>query len=829
MNGHDDELYSGYDDSPSSGLGAAPAGSMFQPMEAASTVTAATGPPGIASTRMGTASMRQGTASTEGMARPMTSNRGAGFTSTPKGKFDPFNQGRGPLTGTTSSLLAKKSEASPEEVARDMERKVHELLEESAALSHKGDHQAGLDKVLEAKKKERSLAKFRDANALSDQTSPELTFAVDFQIAHMYAANKLYQEALDGYTAIVRNKQVAQGGRLRINMGNIYFEQGKYPAAIKMYRMALDTLPAAATGPRGRILRNIGVAFVRMGQYADAAGAFDAVMESAPDHQAAHNLVVCSYALGDKEGMKTAFEKLLAVPGLAAEQDDDAEEDEDDDYADDTAGYKRQDSRVPSAGLKGPGLLGHGDGLKDQMRKKQAYIKKCILTAAQLISERIDRSSVTAGFDWCAEQLRQAGFVKLAAEVQLAKAGHFLFLKDVAGAAAVFKDFDKKESVVRARAATNLSFLYLLEGSLENAAKYTDLALKTDRYNAKAHVNRGVLLMEAGSLEEARQAFTDATTIEPLCAEALYNLGVVNLRLQEPESALIPLRKLHAMLPDSPEVVHCIALAHDMMADTSGAIRWLEMLSTLVPNDPGVLCKLGAIYHRLDEEAKSLQYYHEAHRVWPVNLDVISWLGAFHVRNEMYEKAIPYFDLASRIQPSEVKWALMVASCYRRIGAYPQALKKYREIAGSHPDNVECLRYLVHLCQELGRADDCDKYMDMLRRAERSQCQAHAPESISEQLQCIANVQAAEAQATAAIAAQSQQASTSPNTSAGGATPSYMQQADASAPSALDSQLAAKQQRRMVVREAGGQQQQQQQQGVDDWGDEGLGEDLLPM
>lgn len=92
--------------------------------------------------------------------------------------------------------------------------------------------------------------------------------------------------------------------------------------------------------------------------------------------QAAHNLVVCSYALGDKEGMKTAFEKLLAVPGLAAEQDDDAEEDEDDDYADDTAGYKRQDSRVPSAGLKGPGLLGHGDGLKDQMRKKQAYIKK---------------------------------------------------------------------------------------------------------------------------------------------------------------------------------------------------------------------------------------------------------------------------------------------------------------------------------------------------------------------------------------------------------------------------------------------------------------------
>lgn len=35
-------------------------------------------------------------------------------------------------------------------------------------------------------------------------------------------------------------------------------------------------------------------------------------------------------------------------------------------------------------------------------------------------------------------------------------------------------------------------------------------------------------------------------------------------------------------------------------------------------------------------------------------------------------QAMPFFDLASKIQPQEVKWALMVASCFRRIGAYPQ-------------------------------------------------------------------------------------------------------------------------------------------------------------
>lgn len=63
-------------------------------------------------------------------------------------------------------------------------------------------------------------------------------------------------------------------------------------------------------------------------------------------------------------------------------------------------------------------------------------------------------------------------------------------------------------------------------------------------------------------------------------------------------------------------------------------------------------------------------------------MDVISWLGAFHVKNEVYEKAMPFFDLAAKIQPAEIKWQLMVASCYRRIGAYPQALATVRKAGG---------------------------------------------------------------------------------------------------------------------------------------------------
>jgi intraflagellar transport protein 88 len=47
-----------------------------------------------------------------------------------------------------------------------------------------------------------------------------------------------------------------------------------------------------------------------------------------------------------------------------------------------------------------------------------------------------------------------------------------------------------------------------------------------------------------------------------------------------------------------------------------------------------------------------------------------------HACLQVYERALPYFELAAAIQPKEVKWSLMVASCYRRIGAYDQALRR---------------------------------------------------------------------------------------------------------------------------------------------------------
>ena len=104
-----------------------------------------------------------------------------------------------------------------------------------------------------------------------------------FNLANQYEANEMYSEALNTYLLIVKNKMFSNGGRLRVNMGNIYTAQKKYPQAIKMYRMALDQIGELHKSVRLKILQNIGSVFIKMGQYADAITSFEHIMSDRPD------------------------------------------------------------------------------------------------------------------------------------------------------------------------------------------------------------------------------------------------------------------------------------------------------------------------------------------------------------------------------------------------------------------------------------------------------------------------------------------------------------------------------------------------------------------
>lgn len=120
-----------------------------------------------------------------------------------------------------------------------------ELVHESCILSSQSDVKNALEKAKDAAKKERQLAHQKETSNLADQINLDLTYTVLFNLASQYQACKMYQEALNTYSVIVKNKTFNQSGRLRVNMGNIYFEQGNYAQAVKMYRMALDQIPTA--------------------------------------------------------------------------------------------------------------------------------------------------------------------------------------------------------------------------------------------------------------------------------------------------------------------------------------------------------------------------------------------------------------------------------------------------------------------------------------------------------------------------------------------------------------------------------------------------------
>ena len=58
------------------------------------------------------------------------------------------------------------------------------------------------------------MVRLRERLNLLDQLNLDLQFGVAVNLAHMYAANQLYREALNAYTQIVKGKTHAQVGRV---------------------------------------------------------------------------------------------------------------------------------------------------------------------------------------------------------------------------------------------------------------------------------------------------------------------------------------------------------------------------------------------------------------------------------------------------------------------------------------------------------------------------------------------------------------------------------------------------------------------------------------
>ncbi|KAM5181133.1 intraflagellar transport protein 88 homolog [Mantella aurantiaca] len=631
----------------------------------------------------------------DGVAPPMTAVRTAGYNKRAlRGStFDPLGPTRVPV-----SPLETKNEDTPEEKIRQLEKQVNELIEESCIANSNGDLKTALDKAKEAGRKERVLVRQREQILSPENINLDLTYSVLLNLATQYSANEMYTEALNTYQVIVKNKMFSHAGRLKVNMANIYLKQKNYSKAIKYYRMALDQIPGAHKEMRIKIMQNIGVTFIKTGQYTDAITSFEHIMSESPNLKAGYDLILCYFAIGDRDKMKKAFQKLIAAP----------------------LGIDDEDKYISPGDDPHTNLLIEAiknDSLHQMECERKALAEKFIMTAAKLIAPVIE-NSFDVGYDWCVEAVKTSQYVELANDLEINKAITYLRQKNFTQAVETLKMFEKKDSRVKSAAATNLSFLYFLENEQTQADLYADLAVASDRYNPSALTNKGNAVFIVGDYEKAAEYYKEALRNDSSCTEALYNLGLTYKKLNRLEEALDCFLKLHAIYRNSAQVLSQIASLYELLEDPNQAMEWLMQLISIVPTDSQALAKLGELYDMEGDKTQAFQYYCESYRYFPSNIEVIEWLGAYYIDTQFCEKAIKYFERAALIQPTQVKWQLMVASCYRRSGNYQKALEKYKDINRKFPDNVECLRFLVRLCTDIG-LKEVQEYATKLKKAEK--------------------------------------------------------------------------------------------------------------
>lgn len=115
------------------------------------------------------------------------------------------------------------------------------------------------------------------------------------------------------------------------------------------------------------------------------------------------------------------------------------------------------------------------------MRRRRKEAAHYLLQAGKLIAPVVDGGGWNDGFRWVVEALRRGNHDDVSCQVELERALAFLRDKQFDAAVEVLKAFEKKDEKMKALAASNLSFIYFLEGELDLAEEYAEMAIKQNR------------------------------------------------------------------------------------------------------------------------------------------------------------------------------------------------------------------------------------------------------------------------------------------------------------------------------------------------------------
>ncbi|XP_032684242.1 intraflagellar transport protein 88 homolog [Odontomachus brunneus] len=629
--------------------------------------------------------------------RPMTAVRSAGYTSSSRQTFDPLNMSSS--AKVPAPPLEANKEDTPEEKIRATERKIMSLIESSSLSASENNMRIALERAREASSRERALIRLQEQAGLSDNHNIDLTFAVLFNLAIQYTNNEMYTEAIATYQAITRNRMFSNSARLKVNMGNIYVKMGQLSQAIKMYRMAFDQAPTVHKDLRIKIMHNMAMLFVQMGRLEEAANSFEWVMRERPEFKAGLHAVLCHFALSHRDKMKKAFFELLEVQ-LNVDQEDKYSINPDD-----------AASNILNEVIK-------NDDLSKLEKEMKLEAEKTILCAAKLIAPVIE-DTLTAGFAWCVDAIKSSAYSFLAADLEINKAMVFLLNRETQLAIDTLKMFENRDTKANSAAATMLSFIYYLQGDYDQAEKYGEAARNTDAYNAAAYVNLSACAIKKDEFNIARELLLCALETDASHVQALYNLGLVYKKQNMYEEALECFWKVRNIVRHDPETLYQLGHLYQLMNDVDQASEWYNQLLGIISSDPGVLQKLGEMYDSIGDKQQAFQFYSDSHRFFPANFEVIDWLGSYFISMQIAEKALTYFEKAVELAPDEPRWRLLVAACLRRTGQFHKALTEYQDIHNKFPDNIECLKFLVRLCSDLG-LKEAQIYATELKKAEKA-------------------------------------------------------------------------------------------------------------
>jgi intraflagellar transport protein 88 len=593
-----------------------------------------------------------------------------------------------------------------------MEKEIHALIEESASLLDT-DPYLSLDRAKQATKKVAALEKFCDEQDITTVQDSNLDFATWFHLASIYERNGMTQEAIETYNFLMKQKRPKEFlVRIRINLGNLYHSQNEYTEAIKNYRMALDQTTREEKLLRFQIHRAIGNILMETGKLRSAILEYEAVsMNADADIDTCFNLLLCYAQVRDLEKCKNIFLRILSLKPVT-----DASSSIDKDLM----------ASISSSDID----------LYEDMTRLQKESRTLVFTSARILCSMFNHNEREAGFLWVHKQLDRR-YKDIAHQIEIEKALTHMRNCEFDIAIKIFKSFEIKDVDMRAMIATNLSFVYFSEGNFDTADEYADVALATNRFNPNALVNKGNCFFALDDFISAKELYIEALGIDSTHFEALYNLGLTNTRMGLIVDAKVAFEKLHNIITNDPRVLYHVANMYEQSDNNHAAMKWFNVLCACLPTDPGVLHRIGNLYVVLKDDSQSLHYHLESYRIYPTNLDVIGWLAIWFIKHEMYEKSIEFFRQASDIDPKEVKWKLMIGSCYRKIGRLDDALDVYEEVRNDHPRDIECkfrlfstnfslivlyilrdithyqstcigLKYLLSVCRDLGR--DCSHY-----------------------------------------------------------------------------------------------------------------------